>query len=496
MPRQLMLSRVPVDLSIVEFSLNAGEDIFLTYTWQRSRGPQIKRTGKGPPGMSGIGFYSDALIVHPFALRQGTWLIQEDMRKDEKAEAKTEFDKARKSSSSETYKQLFQDTLEELDTIQAHDTFFKEKYPGYEVVGMQGCGDLTMNLWNVAFINNDLGQNPPVLVCLREEDLESRTYSCLVKWKGSEVGAGRVTIEEVKFYHHVREQNEMIGVRFGSEWLPRGDLIDFAVSNQQVIRNDEIVPVVTTCYQFGDLRHLLRMPNLNPEGPLYPGEPPAAERGRSYSGEILPGRGISYRPREYFGENQSGDIWLGEEALLSDTTQNLLRAALTGPVFLSIPAGANKPRLRGALTRAGYREISRALQPLSPGDWRFVRRGPQQIVLEIYFERNVYGWTMIGLSADNRRILSLACTGKAGQNGYTLEQAAELLLNAGASNALLVDEGNDVFQKVLWSSGGLVDMVPSQRRRLRATLIFAHPSYSFGCTPSPPSRGDSKLSDW
>jgi hypothetical protein len=467
-----MLSRVPVDLSIVEYSLDAGEDIFLTYTWERSEGPHIQRTGKGPPTMQGMDFQGEP-ITNPFALRQGTWLIQEDMRKDETAEAKIEFEKTR-SFAPARYRQIFQDTIQELDSIKAHDTVFKGNYPDHDIVGMQGCGDLTMNLWNVAYINNNLGHNPPALVCLHEEEPESRTYSCLVKWKGSEARAGRVTIEEVMFRRKlaVRNTNEMVGVRFGNKWLPRGDLIDFAVSNQQVIRNGEIVPVVTTCHQFGDLRHLLLMPNLNPKGPLYSGEPPAEKKNSPHTGDLLTDKDISYHPRLYFGEKQYDDIWLGEEAFLSDTSQNLRRAALTGPIFIPISGREDMPRFRGALNNAGYREISSALQPLSAGDWRFVRRG-QKSVLEIYFKRNVYGWTMIGLSADKRRIISLACTGRAGQTGYVLEEAAELLLRAGATNALLIDEGNDVLQKVQWSGADLVDMVPSQRRRLRSMIIFA-----------------------
>jgi len=110
-----------------------------------------------------------------------------------------------------------EETVEELETIRTHDAVFLEKYPGYEIIGQQGCGDLTMNLWNVAYINNDLGQSPPELVCLQQEPIENRTYSCLVKWKASECGIVRLTIEEVRFRPRelLREgnENEMVRVR-------------------------------------------------------------------------------------------------------------------------------------------------------------------------------------------------------------------------------------------------------------------------------------------
>lgn len=58
------------------------------------------------------------------------------------------------------------------------------------------------------------------------------------------------------------------------------------------------------------------------------------------------------------------------------------------------------------------------------------------------------------------------------------------LLNAGAHNALLMDEGADVFQEALLGLGGpkakiagggpdLDITVPLKRTRLRATVIFA-----------------------
>ncbi len=462
MPRQLLLSRVPVDLSIVEFNLDDGEDIFLTYTWERAEGPGIKRTGEDSPYMVLIGGEPGQVTTHPFGLRLGTWLIQEEMRKDEREEAEKELRKAQGNNAPAEDIWVLRRTIDELnsESIRAHDQVFGGFYP-YEVIGQQGCGDVTMNTWSVGFINSELAENPPALVCLPQEPLDDRSYSCLVKWKASECGVGRCTIEEVQFRLRggVIEPNQMARVRFGEKWLPRGDSIEFAVSNQQVIRDGKIVAAVSSCHQFGDLRHLIQMPNLNPPGQLYPGEPAAAD-----------GR---YRPRKYFGEARYGDIWLGEKAFLDDEARNLLRAALAGPIRLEFPAGADRDRLRGALQTAGYHEVLSPLAPVSPGGWRFVPRGPTVAQIEICFKRNAYGWTMIGLTPDNRRILCLACTGMPGRTGYTLERAAETLLRAGAWNALLIDEGADVFQRVRWNDGTLTDMVPRFRNRLRATFVFA-----------------------
>lgn len=465
MPKRLMEMREPVELSVLAYNLDEGEDIFLTHTSDRREGPEIRRTGKGPPYMALIGGQPGEITTHPFGLRLGTWLIRDEMRVAEIEEAQLILNEATDESDIE----ILQQTLGELQNIEAHDKRFERFYRDHEIIGFQGCGDLTMNEWNVAYINSKLAKDPPTIVHLPREPVEERIYTCLVKWKPSQGRPIRLTIEEVRFNRKfsIRESSQMVWVRDGSSWIPVGELVEFAVSNQQVIRDGEIVPVVTTCYQFGDLRHLLHMPNLNPQGQLYQGEQPKSTK--------------SYRPRQFFNKDQYGDIWLGEENFLRDLSQNLLRTALSGPVFLDFPPDANELILRSALKKEDYEEVANALQPLSPGKWRFVNRGPQVTVLEIFFKRNNYGWTMVGLSEDKRRIYCLACKGKPGhtggigksRQGYTLEEAANKLLDLGAHNALLMDEGNDVLQIMREPDGRYIDRVPSDRRRLRAVLIFA-----------------------
>lgn len=482
MPKQIMLSQLPgCSLSIVEFNLDDGEEIFLTFAWDQRKGPEIRRTGKGPPYMR---LNHTVNTQHDLGMRLGSWLIQADMidaelderrlreiisstRREQDRRALNEVAKELRSMK-KAIEAGRPGMVSDLNQIKSHDLAFRTKHPNYQIIGQQGCGDLTMNFWNVAFVNNSLGVRSDPLVCLLGEDLENRAYSCLVKWNTSEGGVRRVTIEELEFERQIRNGhlNETVRLRHGDQMIPRGDLIEFAVSNQQVIREGEIVPIVTSCHQFGDLRHLIQMPNLNPDFQLYPEEEPR-ENG-------------SYRPRMYFNKEQHNDIWLGEAAFIGEaairenSSQNLLRAALAGPIFLDFPPNAHPDRLRGALRLADYEEVSSPLEPLSPGKWRFVRRDRETAVLEIHFKRNTYSWSMIGLSSDNRRILCLACTGQPGKTGYTLEEAAKHLLRAGAWNALLIDEGNDVFQKVRWKKDGeLVDIVQPRRHRLRATFIVA-----------------------
>ncbi len=273
MPRQIMSLRVPVSLSIFEFDVDEGHNIFLTYTHERQRGPGISRTGKGPPFMERIGGQPGETTTHPFGLRLGTWLLQADMRQAELNSAQAELEKARQANAPQEDIAVLKDTVKELDTIQAHDTIFHECYPDHKIIGQQGCGDLTMNLWNVAYVNNALGKNSPEFVYWHEEEkhMPYRTYSCLVKWKPTQAGVNRFTIEDVRFSPNPGDDsNKMVWVHYRDQWLPRGKAVDFAVSSQQVIRNGQIVPAYTINHQFSDFRHLIRMPNLNPKAVFCP----------------------------------------------------------------------------------------------------------------------------------------------------------------------------------------------------------------------------------
>jgi hypothetical protein len=482
-PKQLVLAREPVDLSIVAFNVDDGEELFLTFTSERREGPDIRRTGMGPPYMALIGGQPGQITTNAFGLRLGTWLIAERLRQDEIEDAKKELQNARALGYQEEIETLEQNirvleqTVTDLERsddsrVQAHDTVFLREYSSYEVVAQQGCGDLTMNSWKVAYVNNRLTSDVPTLVCLPEEPLGSRTYTCLIKWKEMDGRPSSLSLEQVRFNRtsNIRDLNEIVWIRDGSEWHPRADIIEFAVSGPQVIRDGKIVPVVTICNQFGDLRHLIHMPNLNPERkPVYQGELPKV----SIPSPADPDKNVPvYRPRQYFNRPQFQDVWLGEEAFLRDATQNLLRTALSYPIFLDFPPDVNKEILRGALKNEGYQEVAQDQDPLRPGTWRFVDRGPQMTVLEVFFRRTTYAWSMIALSQDSRRILLMACTGKPGEAGYTVEEAAREMLTRGGHNALLIDEGNDVFQMVD-SGRNIVEMIPQRRRRLRATFIVA-----------------------
>ncbi len=359
--------------------------------------------------------------------------------------------------------------------LPAHDTNFVHSYaatgtgPAKEVVGQQGCGDLTMNLWNVAFVNSELlaRRNEPKLIFLHKEPLDTRTYDCLVKWKPGSGHAPRVEIREMRFWANATTVNEMASVFQGGEWIHSGDRIEFAVSNQQVIRDGKVADLGRITHQFGDFRHLLKMPNLNPKKSL---EVKVQTKDTQTTAQQID----TGRPRFYFGRTTHDDIWLGEAQFMDDV--NLQRAAMQGPVFLSRlyqGLGASMDQVRGAMYGAGYTPPEDGRRELKRGEYRFASE--DDALVEVFLKPNCYGWTMIGLNKACDEILCLASQGNpAADTGYSLAEAAEALRAAGAHNALLMDEGADVFQRVLLSEAkGLEDTVPLLRTRLRATFIFA-----------------------
>ncbi len=446
---------MPVEMSIVSYDLTDGEEAFLSYTWARSHGPPLVRTGIGPPSMRVIDGGPKVATTHPIGLRLGTWLVLEERREAERAEIEKALALVGYHSPEAA---VLRKARDELAHLPAHDIVFRELMPDYAIVGMHGCGDLTMNEWKVAFIDGALAEDgKATIVAVSDEPLDLRRYSCLVKWKSRYGGQPRMSIEEIQFKRPEevdRSTSNLVWLRYKDSWLPRGADMEFAISSPQVIRDGEVISAITSCHQFGDLRHLLQLPNLNPPGELY-------------FNEKNPGR-----PREYFGKKQTADIWLGEKTLI-DGKHNLIRAALKAPITIPTPPNCTEEQLRGALDLARYEMVESPTAPLSRGQWRYTDLvdGEKTDTIEIFFRRNTYSWTMLGLSKDNTRVYCLAATAVVSETGFQLEKAAEQLRDAGAWNALVIDEGFDVFQRIL-EDDRFVEPVKLKRNRLRAVFVF------------------------
>lgn len=411
------------------------DELFLLYSKGLENGPGINRDGMGEPWMENQ-YHPGGRVTHPVEQRRGSWLIDDGYAKQLEISA---------IKSDSTISQPQQtEWISELDNTPNYRDEFKKVHKGYDIVGMQGCGNLTMNLWFVGFLNSNFTHNKPTFLHLFEEQSvnKAKTYSCLVKWKAQ--SPRFYSIIDLKFSLTARriyqaQNDEDVTKR-----------VEFAVFGQEVVKDGAIVDFGTIVREFADIRHLYKLPNINPNT------------------NFDPTKVFDYkRPRNLFQDRREHDVWFGERQMTREEYIDLLIHALTEPVVLDPHfdgMGVSWDLLEACLAREGYWETPhRAIPPRSRGSWRrYGERG-----LQIFLQRNVYAYTMLGLTPEGN-IVASAAGGRAGRIGQTLEAMAQNMIGAGCSQVLLIDEGNDVFQ---WADGEY--QVPPLRGRIRAAFVFA-----------------------
>ncbi|MGR3311285.1 MAG: hypothetical protein ACUZ77_10995 [Candidatus Brocadiales bacterium] len=93
------------------------------------------------------------------------------------------------------------------------------------------------------------------------------------------------------------------------------DQVEFAVFGQQLVKAGELVDFKDIVTQFEDIRHLFKLPNINPKIELK-----GAKQDKS--------------PRMLFGDYRNDDVWFGEREMTTPGKEDLLRHALTEPILL------------------------------------------------------------------------------------------------------------------------------------------------------------------
>ena len=391
-------------------------------------------------------------------------------------------------------------------TAWSHEERARHTGKGSKVVFMQGCGDLTMNLWNVAFVSGDSCYNNYGWDLLHspDEPLNDREYTCLIKWNCAQDDN---ELREIAARERVVYPYQIASLRFMAPWVgkressdrhvflgekkvPIGHLIEFAVYGKQIYcgrreaqpdlsrrlwsRLRAVIP------QFSDVRHIYRLPNLNP--PV------------NFQGNETSGLGIgdyAQKPRYLFNERTLNDMWLGERGLIQGD-RNLRVAALNQAIYfdkreLGAPEEWIKFILRKDKDRFGdqcYKE-GEPVSELERGQWRWIKEGRENW-LEIFFHLNHYPCSMIGVTAKDEELDVATEQGQVvetkdvffcahghnyGRGGCTILEAAQYLAAKGAWNILVFDEGEDVFQLLDENDGkGLKPMVPLRREQIRCVF--------------------------
>jgi hypothetical protein len=386
-----------------------------------------------------------------------------------------------------------------------------------EIVFMQGCGDLTMNMWNVAFVSGDSCHNALGwdLLHAPDEPINDRTYTCLIKWRKDSLNI----LPTLALNYRIVYPYQIASLAFKAPWLgkrenperhvfladgkqrvPIGHLIEFAVYGKQICGAADALPgevqlkqrLRSIIQQFSDIRHVYRLPNLNPH--LQFDEKETRDLGIWEYKD---------KPRFLFNERTADDTWLFERALIQGD-RNLRVAALNQAIqFDKRDLGAPEQWIEFILNKEpaepSDRRYTRAdeAEELREGQWRWVKEGRKDW-LEIFLQLNHFPCSMIGVTAEDEAVLShdvgrVLATQRLffvahGHNynrfGCTILEAARLLADAGARNILMFDEGSDVFQlvklpgniagnrpKVALSAGEeLTPAVPLKRRQLRCVF--------------------------
>lgn len=482
MPELVYAMLVGMKAAGVRYFTNSSEEMHLCFSSGRLHGPAIDRDGKGPPRMH-LAERPWEITTDPILQRLGTWFIDPPSRNSFLSWLRAEVRSFDEKRQAEYKKRKCLDRFEK--TADYLSTYFRSDEWGSATVGLQSFGDLTMNQWNVAYIREGLcTSGSPELLYVPGERIDERIYTCVVKWKanqpdapssGNEGEKKKVSIESLRFgrFDYDADPTSPDGVRLiraGNKGI--ADQLCFAASGQLLISNRELVEPREIVHQFSDIRHLLALPNLNPDGPLYKDEQVELD---------------SKRPRYYFGSEQDDDIWFGEAELLED--RNLRRAALSGPVELSRlyeGLGASKEQVAAALSyrtmkvsegnytsRRSYCEGSLPPAPLSPGEWRFVVDDPT--LVEVWLKPNIYPCSILGVTEKGDTVCFAWRGNYTDRPGYTIREAAQAMLPLGVTDAILLDEGQDVRHNYLdgqeWR-----EIVPGRREQMRAMFVFTNAS--------------------
>ena len=378
-----------------------------------------------------------------------------------------------------------------LSKTPSHDQEISSRAEG-DVVLIQGCGDLTMNEWNVAFVSGDSlprGERRDWnLLHAPGEPLNDREYTCLIKWQCERNHPDLLKIVRTGVrivYPYQIASLQFLAPSLGSvlpdrhvflRGEPIGHLIEFAVYGRRVLRSGKVANLANIVREFSDVRHIFTLPNLN--------------RGGDYLSHVAEKNIPEYgqKPRNLFNRSTQDDVWLGEAPLLQGE-RNLRVAALGHAVQLNVrDLGAPKEWIETVLQKDGsiygyeYRPLGTEID--GPGQWRWIPEG-RRMWLEIFFLRSQYPCSMIGVKAededaDRGQMQGLVNTEKLyflahghvyNQGSCTIRQAARHLRNQGAWDGLLFDEGMDVFQLVYNPrKRRLEEAIPLMRKQLRCVF--------------------------
>lgn len=308
---------------------------------------------------------------------------------------------------------------------------------GWQITGVQSCGDLTMNPWHVAYFRKSYLTDQEKFCGLitesdEQEPFGSRIYRSIVKWNSEIVNAiGRrydsldLTINKVANGYSVSikdstRMDEFHSIfsdfkQYNQKTRDISKLIDFALSGKPIVEKQVELSLSNAIDKFQDIRHIFNLPTVKATG--------------SYQG------------------HEVKSINFGEYQLFKNLNER--RAALSSAVIIDLNIG-NHVRvewddLEKKLVNRHFKEVKDS--PNKRGQFRRYQDDITQEKVEIFFPYNVYPFGVLGIHLDD--LICLASGGLSGRVGTTLEGITRIMFDFfGCNDALVLDEGFDTFQIV------------------------------------------------
>ncbi len=315
--------------------------------------------------------------------------------------------------------------------------FIDTKGEEWTIIGVQGCGDLTMNPWHIAFLGSHsyqekLRNNLCAMLVDDEykEAIEKRVYRCLVKWNEpatKKIGHqyeflnlkfidlhGSIAVEIDDPDMAIQRKGQL---RLKDDTDSVAPYIEFAVAGKTIIEKGHQLPLVAAVDKFQDVRHIFSLPN-------------EIKCSGTFKGQKIK------------------EINLGEYQLYREL--NARRAALSGPIIIDLDLHSNQsgPWLKF--------DMATLQNDLETQNFKLVSECPRQVAecwihndttFEIYFPKNVYPFGLLGMKKNE--LVCLSSSGLSGRIGNTLEGITRIMIDKfSCEEAMVLDEGLDVFQIV------------------------------------------------
>ncbi len=385
----------------------ACEHMFISVTPGFEHGPGIKRDGITSPRMRdphSIAFvcqprqlsHNNDLsdTIDPYIQRAGTWTLYQHLKE-----------------------------------------FCKRNGDKWRIVGVQSCGDLTMNPWHVAYIRKSYIPGQVKFCGLLGDDeiyepFENRIYRCIVKWSAEAAALLKRRYEALDLTFHevpggysviIKDVHHRDGYAGRLSKIKSYDAnvhdisscIDFALAGKPVVESGEELSLANAIDRFQDIRHIFNLPTVKAHG-AYQGQP-------------------------------VDSINFGEYQLFHNLNER--RAALSSSVIIDL---CIKDYIKVEWEELKSKLLERHFKPVldSPtrrGQFRRYTDDIRKDKVEIFFPHNVYPFGVLG--AHNDELVCLASGGLSGRVGNTLEGIGRIMYDFfGCDDAVVLDEGFDTFQ--------------------------------------------------